>query len=217
MTQAAGRAAPGVGRVIILTGPPGAGKTTVARLLTDRLAPSVHLHADDFWRFIRRGWVAPYLPQARRQNQTVIDVLAHAAFGYALGGYQVVCDGIVGPWFIEAFRAAGRQTVEAAGSGVGGASSGPTKAAAAGAADAPAIELHYVILRPDADTTMDRATGRGTGELTEPEPITSLHRQFSDLGELERHVLDSSRINPQTTAGVVLRGLARGIFLLDPG
>ena len=49
----------------------------------------------------RRGRIAPYLPQAHRQNRIVIDVVAHAAFGYAAGGYQVICDGIVGPWFID--------------------------------------------------------------------------------------------------------------------
>jgi chloramphenicol 3-O-phosphotransferase len=183
-----GGAAP-AGRVIVLTGPPGAGKTTVARLLTERLVPSVHLHADDFWRFIRRGWIAPYLPQAHLQNQTVIEVLAGAAYGYAAGGYEVVCDGVVGPWFLDVFRAA----------------------------RPAAVELHYVILRPDRDTTMERAVGRSGDALTEPEPITSLHRQFSGLGDLEPHVLDSSRISPQTTAGLVLRGLARGTFRMGGG
>ena len=88
------------GQVIVLTGPPGAGKTTVARVTADSLSASVHLHADDFWHYIRQGRVAPYLPEAHQQNQTVMDVIAQAAFCYAAGGYQVVCDGIVGPWFI---------------------------------------------------------------------------------------------------------------------
>jgi|GEM_PF-4220576 len=35
-------------------------------------------------------------------------VVAHAAFGYAAGGCQVICDGIVGPWFIDVFRTAGQ-------------------------------------------------------------------------------------------------------------
>jgi adenylate kinase family enzyme len=49
------------GAVVVLTGPPGVGKSTTARLVADRLEPSVHLPADDFWRFIRRDAVPPYL------------------------------------------------------------------------------------------------------------------------------------------------------------
>jgi hypothetical protein len=47
------------------------------------------------------GRVAPYLAEAHQQNQIVMDVIAQAAFCYAVGDHQVVCDGIVGPWFIS--------------------------------------------------------------------------------------------------------------------
>ena len=50
-------AAPGA--VIVPTGPPGAGKTTVARLLAGSLPASVHLHSDDFWRYIQRDGLPP--------------------------------------------------------------------------------------------------------------------------------------------------------------
>jgi predicted kinase len=141
--------------VIVLTGPPGAGKSTVARLLADALPLSVHLHSDGFWHYIRQGRIAPYLPQSHPQNQVVMDALARAAFAYAAGGYDVICDGIVGPWFIDVFRSAAATKV---------------------------IELHYVILRPDEPTTVRRAVARGDEALTDPEPIRSLYRQFTDLG-----------------------------------
>ena len=58
----------GVGlEVVIVSGPPGAGKSTVVRLLADAVTPSVHLHMDDFWAFIRRGGIAPYLAEAQRR------------------------------------------------------------------------------------------------------------------------------------------------------
>jgi hypothetical protein len=44
--------------------------------------------------------------------------------------------------------------------------------------------------------------------------VLSLHRQFSDLGVYERHALDSTRLDPQATADVVLRGLAEQAYLL---
>ncbi|SQD99693.1 conserved hypothetical protein [Parafrankia sp. Ea1.12] len=175
--------------MIVMTGPPGAGKTTVARQVADRLSLSVHLHADDFWHFIRQGAIAPYLPEAHHQNTIVIDVVARTAFGYAAGGYDVICDGISGPWFLDAFRAA---------------------------RTASGIELHYLVLRPDEATTLRRATSRtATDALTDPEPIRSLHHQFSSLDILEPHVLDSSGMDPAATAEVALRGIANGHYRLS--
>ncbi|WP_414476493.1 ATP-binding protein [Microvirga sp. M2] len=93
------------GEVLILTGSPGSGKTTTAQALAQEPgAPKVHLHADDFWHFIKNGAVAPFLPEAHGQNAVVIDVLAKAAERYAKGGYFVVLDGIIGPWFLEPFN-----------------------------------------------------------------------------------------------------------------
>lgn len=176
------------GHVIVLTGPPGAGKSTVAQLLADRLTPSVHLHSDDFWRYIKQGWIAPYLPEAHQQNQVVLQVLVSAAFGYAEGGYQVICDGVVGPWFIDLFRVTARER---------------------------SLPLSYVILRPSQHTTLERATSRTDDALTDPEPIRSLHRQFSNLGGYEAHVLDSTALTAEATADGVLRGIARGTYLVN--
>ena len=64
----------------------------------------MHLHADDFWHAIGHGSLAPFLPEAHAQNVVVMEALAAAAFSYARGGYFVVVDGIVGPWFLAPFR-----------------------------------------------------------------------------------------------------------------
>ena len=72
--------------VLIVTGPSGAGKTTIARALIKKLSgPVVLLHADYFWQFIERGLMTPHLLEARAQNATAIAAAAAAANAYALG------------------------------------------------------------------------------------------------------------------------------------
>ena len=96
------------GAVVILTGPPGAGKSTVADILARQSeTPTVHLHTDDFYdRYIKSGYILPWLPESQKQNETVTKAIAATAAAYAEGGYLTVIDGIVGPWFLAPFREA---------------------------------------------------------------------------------------------------------------
>lgn len=172
------------GEVLILTGSPGSGKTTTAAALANEPgAPKVHLHTDDFWHFIKNGSIPPYLPDAHRQNGIVIDILARAAEGYANGGYFVIVDGIVGPWFLAPFQAL-------------------------------SVPLHYIVLRPPLDVAIARCRERGGETLNDPEPITALHRQFSDLGKFQRHMLPTDGLAPQDTLRAVMEAVQGGAFRL---
>ncbi|MBX5203777.1 AAA family ATPase [Rhizobium sp. NZLR1] len=172
------------GEILILTGPPGSGKTTTALALAEEPgSPKVHLHSDDFWHFIKNGALPPYLPEAHEQNAVVMDVLAGVAEGYAKGGYFVVVDGIIGPWFLQSFKAI----------------------------TAP---LHYVVLRPPLDVAILRCQERGGDTLTDPEPITALYKQFSSLEELEKHVLSTDGQARHDTLSMVIEAVEGGKFRL---
>ncbi|MFI9328459.1 ATP-binding protein [Kitasatospora sp. NPDC052868] len=122
----------GSGGVVVLSGRPGAGEDAVAPLLAEALHPGAHLRAEDFRQAIRRGHVEPHLPEARRQNETVLTATAQAAFAYASGGYQVVVEGPIAPSDLAAFRRESRAT------------------------GAP---LHYVLLCPEPAQEDSRPTG----------------------------------------------------------
>lgn len=102
----AGSIMAGVADLIVVTGPPGAGKSTVARALSGLFERSALVPGDQFFAFIDKGYSEPWTAAAHHQNEIVIDAAAAAAGRLANGGYTVVYDGVIGPWFLETFVAA---------------------------------------------------------------------------------------------------------------
>ena len=84
------------------------GKTTVAALVAARSELSVHLHTDDFYAWIAKGYVEPWRAESYDQNVLIFQVAAGAADRFATGGYDVVVDGVLGMWGLDAWRALGR-------------------------------------------------------------------------------------------------------------
>ncbi|MFE7407566.1 DUF664 domain-containing protein [Isoptericola sp. NPDC057559] len=174
--------------VTILTGPPGAGKTTVAALLTAELErPTVNLTTDTFYRSIATGFVPPYLAGSQRQNETVAAAIVGAVSAYVRGGYEVVVDGVVGPWFLPPFREAAARE---------------------------GWDLAYVVLRPALDVALARAGGRADAELRDPDAVRSMHAAFGDLAGLEPHARDTGAEEPADTAAALRAALADGAFRL---
>jgi chloramphenicol 3-O-phosphotransferase len=176
------------GAIIILSGPPGSGKTTVGRVLAETAErPTVHLVTDSFYVAIKKGFVPPFLPEAARQNEVVIGVVVESMLGYAKGGYDVVVDGIIGPWSLAPFAETAAHS---------------------------RIRLSFVVLRPSFEQAFSRAIGRGGKQLKASGPIRGLYRAFENLGTLEKHVIDSTAHSVEATVEHVRAGVRTGHFSL---
>jgi predicted kinase len=172
--------------VLILSGPPGAGKTTAAALLAAGSERAVHLESDSFFHFIRAGYVEPWKPASHEQNATVMQILGTAAAAYANAGYFTIVDGIISPrWFFAPLRDA----LQAAGHAVA-----------------------YAVLRAPLAVCTSRAASRDASRLADPAVIEQLWRDFDDLGSLERHVIDSTAKRTEEVAAEVAQRLRDGLL-----
>jgi predicted kinase len=174
--------------MVIVTGSPGAGKTTLAAHLAQRAARGVHVRGDAFFAFLAQP-IAPVLAESHAQNATVLRATARATAAFATGDYEVFLDGIFGPWFLPVLAA------ELAPSGV---------------------PVDYVILRLALDQARTRATTRTT-DPAEAHVVEQMHAAFASLAGWDGHVLDVDGHSTEEIADEVARRSAAGLLRLDLG
>lgn len=173
-----------MGSLLLITGPPGSGKSTVSRAIAKTSPQSVFVEGDSFFGFLATGSIAPWLREANQQNQIVTRAAASAAGQYASGGYFTVYDGIVGPWFLRTFAlASGLQ------------------------------ELHYVILLPPVETCVERVATRLDHAFVDKAATRHMHEEFVSADIEPRHVLGAPPDHVEDVVRTVLSALEAGSLL----
>ncbi len=178
------------GRIVIITGAPGTGKTTTASIVAKEsdMDKSVNMHTDDFYHYLSKGAIPPHLPESNAQNLIVIEAFLEAAKRYVRGGYDVIVDGIVGPWFL-----------------------GPWKNLVL-----ERYEVHYIVLRASKEETLKRVVEREKlDRKTNIELVETMWEQFSNLGVYESNVIDTTTYTIKDVASAIKEKVASGTALLS--
>jgi cytidylate kinase len=170
-----------MGSLLVVTGPPSAGKSTVSRILGGRFDPSVVVEGDAFFAFLASGAIPPWLPEANAQNEVVTRAAASATGRYSEGEYMTVYDGMVGPWFLPTFLAA---------TGLN--------------------NLDYVVLQPSIERCLTRVAERQGHGFTDQHATRHMHQQFAQSDINRRHVFVDPPDQPARVADLILAALTKG-------
>ena len=175
-------------QIVIVSGPPGSGKSSVCESLCGRYDRTVHLETDLLFAAIRMGYEKPWKPGTSRQNAMVTRAAARAATAYAQDLYAVFIDAVVGRMeffdiFIQELAPAERQ-------------------------------VHFVTLLPDLETTVRRGLTRETTRRVPEDILRRMHAQFVEGGVRAGCTIDNSAMTADEAADAVMGACGRGECLV---
>ena len=127
------------------------------------------------------------MPESNEQNLIVIEAFLEAAKRYVRGGYDVIVDGIIGPWFLEPWLNIVRE----------------------------GYEVHYIVLMTDKEETMKWAIERSKlDRKTNIELVEIMWEQFNNLGAYEKNILDTTQLSVEDTVSAIKGKVANKATLL---
>lgn len=138
--------------IVLLSGPPGSGKTTVAKeLVKISSGPVAYIEGDKFWSFFAKDWEDM---GTRKNFRIVMRSVTAAAIPYALNEYETIVDFSIPPGFLET---------------------------AIKMAKFRELPLDYVIIRPDQEICARRAATRAEGPITDYEHLKEFYDSFGTM------------------------------------
>ena len=118
----------------------------------------------------------------------VIEAFLEAAKCYVRGGYDVIVDGIIGPWFLKPWLNIVQE----------------------------GYEIHYIILRASKEGTMKRAVERTKlDKETNTDLVEVMWEQFHNIGEYESNVIDTTNYLIQDTVSAIQEKISNKTALLS--
>jgi cytidylate kinase len=172
--------------LLIVSGPPGAGKSSLSAAIAGRMSPSVLVEGDRFFGFLASGAIEPWLPESATQNEIVTEAAAAATTRFARS-YDTVYDGVVGPWLLPLFaRATGLD------------------------------HLDYVVLLPSFDTCLARVRSRTGHGFTDEPATRKMHAEFAGADIAARHIVAADTTDLHELTETVSAARSEGTFRYRP-
>lgn len=159
--------------LIILSGPPGAGKSTVAKLLANKFPKSVHFSMDTVRQFIVGGNRAPWdtSKEAKKQHKLSDEIAEQIISKYLQNKYVVILDGIYNDKDFLKYK----KKFE---------------------------NVRGFILLPDISINLQRDKLRPK-EQQVPQRVKVLHKYFSGTSFKNYTLIDSTNYSPQKTTALI--------------
>ena len=178
-------------KISLISGCPCSGKTTLANTLASSEEKGAHLPLDSFFEFLVHP-ISPTLPESHQQNSSILKSGARAAKALFEDGYDVFVDGVILPWALhvslEEFKSE--------------------------------VPVEYIVIRASLEDELKRAANRKEdirlhAEVPFAEIVKVMHPSFADLGELEKHVLDTEGFTSEQVVAKCEERCNKGKFDLD--
>ncbi len=167
--------------IVCITGPMGAGKSSVTKALAEKFEKSAYIKVDHIRKMIVGGHISPREENYEEQQNLNIKNVCILTKNFLESGFNVFIDDVAGKSKLEKFQAF-----------------------------FPGHTLHIFLLLPSLDVTLERFHGRGGASEKLEKRNLFLHEKFSlRKDELDWCVIDSSNQTAEETVDEIFNQLVK--------